>query len=131
MRGWGCCVWIPSFQCCSATQWNYNWISITTDFMISESQALYSALCNTTSAYNRHYQIKLNWQTDNPRSSTESISHLLALLLDCIRTWRVVLKTGVLQYSSMVKSDISICMNTILKHNPLFYWFYQNWSLNW
>lgn len=86
-------------------------------FMISESQALYSALCHTTSTSNRYYQIKLSWQTNNMRSNTESISHLLALLLDCIRTWSIVLKTGLLQYSSIAESNISICINSILKHD--------------
>lgn len=38
-----------------------NLISINADFMRSESQTLHSALYNTSSTFNRYYQIKLNW----------------------------------------------------------------------
>lgn len=63
-----------------------NLISITADFMRSASQALHSALCNTSPTFNRDYQIKLSWQTDSARSGTESISHFHVRLLDYSRT---------------------------------------------
>ena len=93
-----------------------NLISITTDFMRSESQAciLHFAIpllpLIGTIRLSRAGKMIIQEAVQNPFPVS---------MLDCSRTWRAGLKTGVLKYSGIAKRDITVCMNSILNYDPI------------